>query len=247
MTQVNAVSDFNVISVQSSVFTAGTAFSPSKAIKQLLNNSGDKLTGDPITLPHAEGLPPEIPRIILQSEDGSLKVQVGPTRVDILLGIKAIGEALDQTLSEHLDWSGALLSNYGQAAGVRVVRLACVLTRCSPDSKPPQTLARHFCRSPWGDRLSDTFTEIEFRFFEKFSLNENIHVNMLSKFRTATSVQDGKPTSPDPNILVVEQDIHTPPDRVGQFGPESIKAFFPLAHNSLDEKLPIYLQEGGSQ
>src|SRR5437764_13935391 len=75
--------NFRLVYCQAVIFTPDLDFRANNALAYLLKYK-DRLNAEPVTLPLPADSPPEIPRIILQSRDGQLKLQTGPSRLDVL-------------------------------------------------------------------------------------------------------------------------------------------------------------------
>ena len=78
-------------SIQASLFVSNLVFSTSKFLRTILDLCSDKFDGDPVVLPLPENAPREIPRIILERRDKSLKLEISPVRFN-LFGYKTKDE-----------------------------------------------------------------------------------------------------------------------------------------------------------
>ena len=75
--------DFRLISVQASIFLLDTkSFSQSAFLAAMLGRFAARYDGAVQALPFQDDVPAEIPRVILQSQDGQWKLQAALNRID---------------------------------------------------------------------------------------------------------------------------------------------------------------------
>jgi len=76
--------DFYVSNLQTAIFITNLDFSNKIGFISQLNQETDNLfDGDPIILPIPNDAPPEVPRIILKSQDDSYTLNLCQNRVDL--------------------------------------------------------------------------------------------------------------------------------------------------------------------
>ena len=68
---------FQMISCQAIIYTPELQFRANKVLAYLLKHA-NRLDADPISVPIPAEAPPELPRIVLQSNDKGLSLQAGP-------------------------------------------------------------------------------------------------------------------------------------------------------------------------
>ena len=98
MPEMAAWQDFTLNVVQASIFTPEhSGFSSGKAVGAVLASFKDRFDGEMQVPPFPPDVPPEIPRVILQSGDGQWRLSMAPARIDSVWQAKPPAAALSMT------------------------------------------------------------------------------------------------------------------------------------------------------
>lgn len=85
---------------------------------------------------------PEVPRVVLKSEDSLLQLLAGPSRLDLCRQKQA--DETEVNITAHLNLASRLFAEYLDDLCVEQGRIACVVTRTAPSENPAQAISRHF-------------------------------------------------------------------------------------------------------
>jgi hypothetical protein len=242
--QVPSVNDFTELTLQASVFTRDLTFQNGKALRYFLTRWGEKFT-KVVFANDLMGLPDEIPRVILESEDKRLRAQAAPGRVDVIWqGIE--GDRVD--VKEHLSFCCDVFSQYVAEFLATVGRLGCVFSRFAPDSDAGQTVARHFCKDQWLEAgaamggISDFAVEVG----KNYPLADNFRVSNWFKCRSAKLARPPQ-SGPIAGILL-EQDINSHDDASAlPYMTERIPEFFSHLPAEFDQTFRFYFPSESGQ
>lgn len=188
------------------LFTSDIAFDQSKAVATLLGGLHETFNGQVITLPMPPEAPGEIPRITLNSSDGTKTLEAGPARISILFRAK---DGRIETIDNQIDLALRSLEAYDKGLHHRISRLAINLSHFLAMADPAMVIARHFCKDELLERrenfrgpLSRTET-MELHAHKRFELREGLPVNSWVRVKTM------RPPPEQPSGVIVEQDINT--------------------------------------
>lgn len=231
------VADFKLASCQATLFTPEAVVSVAGLFVRLLPRWISRFDAEPTALPTAEGLPKELPRIILQSRSGQWRCEVAPARINVFWRQAATkGTAME--LAEFYREVTPMLHEYCDFLESRVARLAAVINRYMPNPAPAQFLASHFCKERWLTAPFNRPAGFELHAHKAFLLAGRFQVNSWVRNKTGTFAEPGHES---PTVLV-EQDLNTLAEEVGtrQFSREDIAAFFEVVVPGFDETLILY-------
>jgi len=139
------LSDFNEISlVQASLFISDFSFSTARILKTLLNHCSDQFDGDPTVLPLPDDAPKEIPRIILERKDKSMKLEITPVRLNLFRRKTQNEDKISP--KSFLSSQPDLLRKIIKDMGADCVRMAVVLERFCFKKEPARDIAIHFSK-----------------------------------------------------------------------------------------------------
>ncbi len=229
---------FRPIAIQSSMFMIDAAFNTARAVTFLMAQD-EVLTRLVFSSDFTAEFPPELPRLLIESEDSRKRVQAGPSRVDVFVQRSVVDEDLD--IAGSLAWSTGVLRAYIEHARVRVFRLACVLTRRAVAENPAGAAAGHFCQpffvAPSG--AIDGADDFDIRFRKRFELNAGLMVNNWLRCSAGPSLH---PTLKEPDALKamsIEQDINTITEysAARSFELVVVEEFFALVPTQFDNTL----------
>jgi len=227
-------------SIQASLFVSTLVFSSSKFLRTILDLCSDKFDGNPVVLPIPEDAPREIPRIILERKDKSLKLEISPVRFN-LFRYKTKDEH-KVLINEFLKTDVELLNNINKKIGSDCVRLAVVLERYCPRKEPAKDIATHFCKKNYIKAPFDRPSSFELHSFKKYELIKSFDVNSWVRIKSGR-VQFEKGVSRP--IIIAHQDINTSPEPMDKrvYKDADISKFFNNVANELDEILKLYFPE----
>ncbi len=128
--------DFEILACQASIFTPDEEFSTAKVMQDFYPQWQKLFDADPTVLPaFPGGTPGEVPRIILQSQEGTWRCQLASARVNFFWQ-KSVQESLTVTSKEFFEEAINVLFSYQQILDLRMGRLAAVLTRFAKHENP---------------------------------------------------------------------------------------------------------------
>lgn len=228
----------NPVTVQVSVFTPDFSVSTRQVTVELLGGAWAEIEGEPMMFPAAQGIPPDIPKLILRDENKGWQFEVADARLNIKWRATTIGPSGD---------TGAIIASATEYAKAytaelkpRVGRLAAVVQSFAKHSSPGLYLAHHFCKERWHSAPLNRPEAFEIHAHKKYSFGE-FTVNSWVRCKTATMalgpVQD--------DGVLVEQDLNTLPEQAPSkaFTEEEISDFFASAPGEFAEILKLYFPE----
>ena len=134
---------FSTLSSKIILFTSDVAFNQGRALAALLAGLQQTFDGPVTTLPLPADAPGEIPRITLNSSDGTISLEAGPQRISILF--RAKNDVIEKT-DGQIELALRAFDAYSNAMKFRISRLAINLSRFSAIDDPAMVIARHFCK-----------------------------------------------------------------------------------------------------
>lgn len=186
--------------LQVSAFTKDQELSPTRVMRRALRLWGELYDGEPMALPIADTVPPEVATVTLVSQDGRHRLEAARTRVN-LFRIRVGEPPLDLDGSET-DLALRLVEIFeGEEAPIG--RLAAVATRFADAAQPGLDIAKQFIRPEWIAGPLNRPKTLEIHAHKIFNLTESLQVNSWVRIKTAQRALDLTP------IVVVEQDINT--------------------------------------
>jgi hypothetical protein len=232
--------DFQLAMCQAVLFTPDEEVSAPKLIKTLLPKWMERFDADPVILPHEEGMPREIPRLILRSRTDAWRCEISSARINLLWQRPKVDVAIP-TISSFYEGAVRFLSEYYELLECRVGRLAAVLRRYAPYQFPGLYLANHFCKESWLDKPFNRPENFELHTHKRFVLAEKFEVNSWVRNKTGT-LSSEKEKEP---IVLVEQDLNTPSEHAQErsFTGAEINDFFSAVVPEFDIILRMYYPE----
>ena len=229
---------FTLSSVQTAMFTPDhSAFAGSRVVAMIMRKFGERFSGDMQALPLPPGVPPEIPRVVLKSSDGSQEVNAGPARFNCVWN--QISPDASLTLRQALDQCVEVLKYYVRESRVRVGRLALVLQRACPNKDPAHTLIQRFCteesqREPFN--RSATFEIHNHKGYTPVYEGVDYQINSWVRCQC-------RPVEPEKSsAIVVIQDLNTMAADLEQrqFDADKIGAFFSMVCDEAEAIIKKY-------
>jgi hypothetical protein len=227
--------DFEVTSIQATVFTPSVSFATSKLFASVLEKWGEIFDSAPLSMPVPTDAPSEIPRIILQSSDMQKRLELAPKRANLFWLRQAETDTI--VLENWLASAPDILCEYVKIASGKVGRIASVLVRFLRNPNPGAFLAQHFCKEKWLVAPFNRPESFEIHSHKKYSLARRFNVNSWVRCKTGIF---NKPNQ-EP-IILVEQDINTLAEEMEEreFSDAEIRDFFQLVKQEFDSILSLY-------
>ena len=232
--------DFEISSIQSTIFTPGLSFVSSKVLGFALETWGEKFDATPVSMPLPPDAPHEIPRIILQSSDQRYKIELAPGRANLFWLRQTETDTINT--GDFLDLSTDLLCGYAASVNGKVGRIAAVLNRFFKEQNPGVFLVKHFCKDSWQVAPFDRPESFEIHARKQYVLAGRFSVNSWVRCKTGFIKM--------PNvekIILVEQDINTLGEEMEskEFSIDQIKEFFNVVPSEFDSILSLYFPQEG--
>ncbi len=226
--------DFSVAACQATLFTPDAEVSPTKFMTRLLAEWTGRFDAEPTILPLPEGVPKEVPKIILESKDGHWRCEVASARMN-LFWRRPQTEAIGIGLPEFYQTAVPLLLQYKDFVASPIRRLAAVVNRYVVNDEPALYLARHFCRERWLDAPFNRPENFELHSHKRFQLTDGVTANSWVRAKTGVLTHTNRP------IVLVEQDLNTPVEEVDRdFAEAEIRQFFDGVSVEFDTILNLY-------
>lgn len=210
--------DFRLASYQATLFTPDEEVSSVKLIKGLLPRWTERFDAEPTIVPAMEGIPREVPRLILQSKSEDWRCEIASARIN-LFWRKPKADAPEPTLAQFFAEATRLLNEYREFLGARVGRIAAVLKRYAQHPSPGLFLAKHFCRESWLTRPLNRPEHFELHAHKRFSLAGRFDVNSWVRSKTGKLSpgtvllpQKGRPSwgvVPDSQVSGIVSELNT--------------------------------------
>lgn len=232
--------DLYLANFQTIIFTPDTsAFSAPKTLAIILGKYAHRYDGTVQSLPLPDDIPPEVPRVVLQSKDGTYRLDVSPRRVT------SYWQRTSETQVEPEDMVSScieVLEHYVQGIEIQVSRLALVLTRVHSTKNPAQLLVERFCRPELQTTLFEHSENFEIHNHKSLQLKD-FSINCWTRCKTAGLLVDTRPVT----ALIVEQDLNTLAEEVEphRFTTEEIRNYFLLASSEAEAVLKLYFPNKG--
>jgi len=227
--------DFEITSVQATVFTPSLSFSASRLLASVLEKWGDVFDSPPISMPLPSNAPSEIPRIILQDSTMHKKLELAPKRANFFWLRQTETDTI--ILEDYLTFATDVLSDYIKIVTGKVGRIAAVLNRSLLNPNPGLFLAQHFCKEKWLTAPFDRPESFEIHSHKRYSFAQRFKVNSWVRCKTGLLVKPDRKS-----IILIEQDINTIPEdmETREFSDEEIRDFFRLVKKEFDLILSLF-------
>lgn len=225
--------DFQVVGIQVVIFTPEEQLSSAKFIASVLRNQSTRYSGEVQAIPLPERVPPEIPRVILQSPDQDFRLEAALSRINSLWNSRTDSKVV---VAERAAECWEPVRQFVEENSIAVGRIALIVSRMLRDPNPAQTLIDRFC-SPQARKeplnRSETFEIHNHKqYAPPCTLNSlsALRVNSWVRCKTASILED------DALAILVEQDFNTLAEELEsrRFQPDEITAFVNLAARETD-------------
>ena len=185
---ITFTNSLQVNSIQASLFISNLVFSTSKILKTVLEACSNQFDGDPTVLPLLDDAPREIPRIVLENKNKSMKLEVAPIRLN-LFRLRAPNEK-DISANEFLKTAAEILNVLIEEIGADCTRMAVVLERFWSKKNPAREIAQHFCKKRFIERPFDDPSAFELHSLKKFRFLNMLDLNSWVRIKSG-SVRTG--------------------------------------------------------
>jgi len=230
---------YEVVSLQSTIFTPGFSFDSPSVLRRLFEIGSDLFDGDPTVLPIPEDAPREIPRITLQSSNRTLKIDVAPSRTNLY----RIKSAADDTINinDFNVLSSQFLTNYKETVNARCGRVAAIIRRFAVIENPGREIAAHFCKEDFIRAPFDRPEGFEIHAHKVYDLSDFDQVNSWVRIRSGVAQF---PDSAPQRAIIIEQDINTLSEGMEDkdYSSQKINRFFGIVADEFDIILRLYFQ-----
>lgn len=226
---------------QTATFYNNLQATATRLLPKLLGELGDQLDGDPVTLPLPPQAPPEVPRLILQSADQSLRMEVSLLRVDVRW--QRTVTAGQPELPQFCGFATKAHGLFQEVVGARSGRLALVVQRYQLHQSPGMALSAHFCRpelvsnQPHAKGPLNRPENFELHAHKTYHLGRfPINSWMRCKTGVLAVAEVGQP------IILVEQDLNTVAEGLEKqsYGVADLQEFYGLTVPELDAIARLY-------
>jgi len=234
-----SATDFSLALCQASLFTPDEEFSTAKIMKSLLPRWLERFDADPMMLPYEQGMPQELPRIILKSRTDAWHCDIASVRINLAWRRPKSAAVATPTLESFYNESVTFLSDYVRLLECRVARIAAVIHRYAVHDKPGLLLASHFCKDRWLERPFNRPDQFELHAHKRFRLpGQQFEVNSWVRSKTGF-LSNGDQRRP---IVLVEQDLNTLAEESDKhsYSESDIHDFFATAIPEFDSILKLY-------
>jgi hypothetical protein len=229
-----SAADFTIASCQATLFTPEAELAPSRFIARLLPTWVVRFDAEPVVIPLPDGVPREVPKVILESRDQFWRCEIASARIN-LFWRRQKNSAGAISLSQFHREAVPLLHEYQSFIDSRVQRLAAVVNRFVSQDEPAKFLARHFCQDRWLAAPFNRPESFELHSHKRFAVSEDLSVNSWVRNKTGRLTDNNSP------IVVVEQDFNTIAEETERnFTPGEIVGFFEKATTEFDSILALY-------
>ena len=220
---------------QAAIFTPGLQFSSAR-IAGFISRQGELFDGEPLLLPAISEMPTGVPRLVLLSKSGGLRLQASGERADLFW--TQVGTA-SYDLAEFLQLALDLFRQYLEVTRGVVARVATVVKRVQPCPNPGPVVVSHFCRDELIRGPLKRPEEFEVHAHKIFRLAGRYDVNSWLRCKTGlmTAPSNGR-------VIIVEQDFNTLADRQQEFSLDELAAFYAVVPDGMDEVMALYFPGG---
>lgn len=232
-------SSFQDIQVQAFAFTSeSTRISASVVLGTILTEFASLYDGPPHVIPLHPDAPPEIPRVVLTSNDGYRKLEASINRIVSTYKIKT-GESSSR--SNIFAEAISPIIHFSEKSNYNIKSVACVIERVSnQEADVAKKISTKFC-SKWAldsaIRRSDSFEIHNHKVFEPSKIKYPYQGELNSWFRCRTINRDGLGSNCD--AVMVLQDLNTL-NITHSLDLSELKSFFNSAEGIFAEIFHLY-------
>jgi len=230
--------DFKHLSLQFTIFTPTIAFSVGPVFAKLMATFSEIFDGNPISLPLPPDAPKDIPRIILNTKDSKIKLEISESRANLFKFFSMEEkEDLDSFVNFIGLW-GKFIEKYINFTNATVGRLAVVAVKGCECEDQGRVLAQHFCKPEYLIEPFNRPENFEIHVHKRYKF-DSFNVNSWVRCKTGRSTTENKP------LIIVEQDLNTLVENISEtkFNNAEVKTFVTEALKEQKEILKKYFPE----
>jgi len=234
--------DFTLEAVQTALFTPEvSAFVSARAVAAVLPKYRERYDGAMQALPLPADVPAEIPRVVLQSSDGSWRLAMGQARIDSFWNNR--GTTLHHDLAEIVADCVAVFELYVREMGAPVGQVALLVWRICPVENPAEAIIHRFCNESSQKEPFNRSATFEIHNHKVYTPGQGITypINSWVRCKSATmaAAVGNRP------VILVEQDLNNlaqnrSPRRISI---EEMRSFFETALLEADAIFRKYFPE----
>jgi hypothetical protein len=229
--------DFKFIKLMGVIFTPEFAIGNKLLIADIFQDiSGGKFDGELISMPIPQNAPSEIPRIILNSQDGTWKLEVSLESTNIIF-FKPLNLSVPvPNINEFGEFVKDLFKAYKLKTKIKVQRLAFITERyCEiKDITPSEFIAARYCKEEYLKNIFHNPDAIELHALKKYQYEE-FNINSWVRVKSSNLADDAKTP-----ILLLINDINTFSEPIVTYSESDIERFFNLIPEHLEAIIKLY-------
>ncbi len=229
--------DFKYSLLQAVAVFAEGAPSTQKLIAKFFPKVAAIFSGEPTILPIPKDAPPEIPRIILTSEDKLWELVV--SNANLVVSWKRLAKvSASPNLKEFYEKSVAVIGDFAEETSAPINRAGAIIHRFTLMENPGGFLASHFCKPDFVKAPFNRPENFELHAHKRYAFPNRRNVNSWVRNKTGRLNTEHEK---DP-ILLIEQDINTLQEdaAAGNLSYEEVDAFFTNVNTEADKILKLY-------
>lgn len=205
--------EFKVLNIQTALFIKSLdirGVNKTKIPTEINETTDSLFDGETAILPLPPDAPPEIPRIILKSEDEIYTCNIAQNRVDFFFNEKeAVLKSLEDIIDVYLDHEKKINSYFKEQQNISINRIGFIVKLVAGlDKNANKYLRDAFIRN---GLLEDPY-ELSFRYLKRDKIDK-LDVNVLINL----SVLKLKDDFENDRNLLLQIDINTIPERVEEY------------------------------
>ncbi len=236
-------SAFSPFGYQAATFYANLQFSAAKVLPKLQTEAAGELDGEPVLLPNPDA-PAFVPRLMLPSSDGSLRVEVSLQRLDVRWNRRP--DASGPTLENFCRLSSRVFAAFDSTVASRPGRLALIVQQFQIHTDPGRELATHFCRpellsnEPQRKGPLNRPENFELHAHKVFELGP-FRVNSWVRCKSGIIIEG----QTQQRVITVENDLNTLAEELEtrEFSEPEISDFLSRARTEIDTIASVYFPE----
>jgi hypothetical protein len=230
--------EFAIGSVQTAIFASDhSAFVGSRIVAAVMRQFAERFDGEMQALPMPPDVPPNVPRVILQSNDGAWRLIASPARIDCYwTNLREEALNLPQAVAQCAD----VLMSCIETRPVAAERLALIVQRMRPTEDPAKSLIQRFCNE---DSQSEPFNRSAN--FEIHNHKEYQPSALTYKINSWVRCQCTTIDPQSSRAILVTQDLNTVVAQADPlcFDTSAIRSFFSVAGEEADAIIGKYFPE----
>lgn len=236
-----ACGQFTVVAVHTAVFTPSHGeFNAARLLAAVFMAFPERFQGQLQALPMPADVPPEIPRVVLQSPDKTWKLEAGPARISSFW--KRPPGDIEVDFTDVVTRCCEVPEAYVRESNIHVGRLGLLVTRICRVEDPARVLIERFCSAESQVEPFNRSANFEIHNHKAYTPQRKglgFPINSWVRCKTAVMPEDGGPS------IVVEQDLNTLTAEIRQrrFDMEQIRTYFQASVLESEEVFRKYFSE----